>query len=103
VIEFSGALRVTVDEQDIEVTAEGKNIRADVERPRRVFRALGSPAAGHRLLRAAAAALFEHGMTLTVTRSGSPLARVGAGIGNTLSGTLLRIPHLELFPKQRRP
>lgn len=101
-IELNGSLHVTVDEQLIEVVADGKEIRAEVARPRRVLRSLGSPATGLVLLRALALRLFESEMTLTVTRNGSPLLRVGAGIRPTLSGKLLRIPHLEIFPKPPR-
>jgi hypothetical protein len=99
VIELNGSLHVTVDDQVIEVVADGKAIRAEVSRPRRVIRSLGSPATGRVLLRALALRLFASGMTLTVTRNGAPLLRVGAGIRPTLSGRLLRIPHLEIFPK----
>jgi len=99
VIELSGSLHVTIDEQLIEVFADGKEIRAEIARPRRVIRSLGSRATGRVLLHALALRLFESGMTLTVTRNGAPLLRVGAGIRPTLSGKLLRIPHLEIFPK----
>lgn len=102
-IELNGSLHLTVDDQLIEVVADGKDIRAEVARPRRVVRSLGSLVKGRAILRTLAMRLFETGLTLTVTKNGTPLVRVGAETGSTLSGTLLRIPHLEIFPKPPRP
>jgi len=99
--DVSGALLINVDGQDIAVCASGSDIVVEVRDPRRFLRQAGSPMRGRRIVRAVASRLRELGLTLTVSRNGSPVLMLGAQARTTLLGRLIGVKNLTLLARKR--
>lgn len=97
--DVSGSLRLTIDGQDVDVTADGSTLRAEVGRPRRLLRSFGLRFGSASLLRRLTVALDRYEMTLVVTQRGATIARLGSGVRSGFVGWLLRVPYLRFHRK----
>jgi hypothetical protein len=95
--DVSGALLINVDGQDIALCASGSDIVIELRNPRRFLKQAGSPLRGRRIVRTVASRLRQLGLTLTVSRNGSPFIMLGADARTTLIGRLIGVKNVTLL------
>jgi hypothetical protein len=103
VLTISGSLVVTNGDEHISIHADGHLVTAQITGKRNLRRALTSLTTGKPMIRAVAARLNASGVTLTILRNGTPIARLGAQTRASLVGRVLDIPHFALFPREHAP
>ncbi len=98
-LELSGSLRVAVDGNEIEITANGKNVVVDIGRSHLLVKNARFVRRIAPLVRVLARRLYADELTVTLTYRGKTLARAGFGARDSFLGSLLRVRHLVVFPK----
>lgn len=99
-LELEGSLRLDMGDDDtIEVVAEGSQLTVDVSfKPKRV-RSFINLRGSRELAGRLSEVLYQRGLTLTVTREGKPLLKIGRGARDSVAGRLAGVAHIQLFPK----
>ena len=98
VLAISGSLEVTVGDEHIAIVANQHHLTAQLSGKRHLRRTLVALITNKPTIRTVAAGLKASGLTLTIMRGGSVVARLGADTETSVVGRLLGIPHFAIFP-----
>ena len=102
VTELDGALNVTVQGHRFDVVAYGSHVTAEIGEGVTLVGSLGSFRRSRNLLKNLAKELYERELTLTVTRGGRPLIKMGRGTSTSLLAQMLQISHMTILAETWR-
>ena len=100
-LEVMGALRLTVDDRTIDVTAMGSRVRAEIGELPNVRPSVRLVASSFTLARRLSRALDATDLTLVITRDGRTVAELGSGVRGGALATMLGIARVRVVRPPR--